>query len=197
MKNLVTSLLLPIILISCSNHQNQIVREQHKLDSVLLDNTNTKNAYRFSYLLQLDTINPMVQVLDIGFDTSTLEIIFEKSSRLFFHYSDLHCSRCLEKQFQYLNRFEKSNGKESLCILSSVQSYWRIVSLISSYDFNCDILLIPDQRSIFMHHPFLQDPFYFTIKKDGSIDSFHLPLVNDSLTTAKYLYFCQLKHGSS
>lgn len=129
----------------------------------------------------------------IDFDTCLLAHTFHKTNSLFFHYSDIHCSTCLDKQLLYLKQFQTDMGAESICILGSVQSYRSIVALINNYNFECDVFVIPDQKSIFKHNSFFVEPFYFTIQNDGNINLFHFPLVKDTTSTIEFLNLCRQK----
>ena len=84
-------------------------------------------------------------------------------------------------------------GPESICILGSVQSYRSIAAMIHNYNFEGEVYVIPNQQSIFKHHPFFIEPFYFTLQTDGNIDLFHYPLINDPTSTIQFLNLCRHK----
>jgi len=174
----------------CSPNPDRIFFLEHKVDSLSHVLLNTQNVYQSSYTLKLDIVNPLIKVINTEFDTCSLGKVIENTSRLYFHYSDVHCSTCLDQQLLNLQEYQSKFGSESICILGSVQSYRSIVALGNIYDLSCDIFLVPNQQSIFKHNPFFVEPFYFSLTKRGEIDMFHFPLAEDSITTDYFLQVC-------
>ena len=115
--------ILGFILIACSNNQEEIRYLEYKVDSVSNLLYESQNSCRFGYIMQLDLINPDIAVIDKNLDTCKLGQVTKNSDRLYFHYCDIHCSVCLDKQLTMLQEFESKNGSHSLCIIGSVQSY--------------------------------------------------------------------------
>ena len=171
----------------CKDSSKNVSSLHSQIDSLKSLQWEIQNAYRFSYSVHLDTINSQLKVSNSDLKTCDLGEILNNTNRLFFHYCDLHCSECLEKQIKVLQNFQSRFGQRTLCIIGSVQSYRSINSLINNYQLNCEVYMVEDQQSIFMHIPHFIEPFYFTLNNSGQIDMFHLPVLEDSVSTKFFL----------
>ena len=175
---------------SCQNNQERMSYLESRCDSQQNDNDRIRFDYHSSYFMQLDSINKELEVTTTNLDTCCLDRIMNSPNRLFFHYSDLHCSSCLDVQLEKLLQLQTDFGANSICILASVRSYRSIVSLIKNNGFRCEIFKIPQEKSIFVKQPFISEPFYFTLV-NNRIDLFHIPEVKDAISTNIFLKLCK------
>jgi hypothetical protein len=136
--------------------------------------------------LENDTLIIEIPIVHTSFDTLNLSSCLSSNNKLFFHFTDLQCSVCLDKQFDFINKFKDSIGHDNIIILANTKSLRSISTLIRQKRLQVTVFQILNYNPIAIQAKDLNNPFYFISNSDAIINNVHVPDKDMGQLTSEY-----------
>lgn len=154
--------------------------------SELIDALAFNDSLNLAYIGEKINPNTFVE-LENGQKVKFYSLI--KSNTLFFKYSELSCSPCIQQEIQILKKFSNSMNNSNLFVLTSYEDIGRLYRFkrINEIE-NLTLINISDQQlfsSLSLEKEHI--PFYFVVDSNLILSSMFVPDKTKPILTNRYL----------
>jgi len=145
------------------------------------------------YLLQIKAyydLRPVVQDLDevsknqIG-QVIDLGTIGYSEDDLFFRYSELNCKVCVDETFEIL--LDSTTNRKNIYLLIDFSNSRYLQLLLKRNRFNSQNVIFVEKGKIFPDVDAINQPYIFTVSKDGKVQSFFIVMNEFPSRTRRYV----------